>query len=273
MKKFLLVLAAIIMMATNAVAQTPSRVRVDASSVTGVAAGGAETARRAEAGVADLRALLSATQADLSAAQRDIRVAKGIGGAALARAEKVEAALAAKVAELEAKISSETIKVQGEVERAAIGATVKIVGIQHGVSVPPPPVDAVTQVTNPAVPSATAQTSTGLERIECPAGTALSRLRISVTDGSLRTGFRNEEKCLPIPGYISPDAPVVEKPRTMPLWAKYASFIAGGAAIGGAGTYAVNRFGDGAGGAGDVAGGAVLGAVGGAAFCALTELF
>lgn len=203
MKKIMTVLAAIMVVVAfvgNAVAKTaPARVRVDASGVTGLAAGASETATRAEDGVADLRALLSETRADLVKAQRDIRVAKGIGGSALARAKQVETTLATKVAELEAKISSETIKAQAEVDKAAVNATVRIVGIQHGVPAPAPAPDAVAAATAPT-PLASA---TGLERVACLAGTTYRR--ISVTDGALRTGYR--EECLPIPGYASPDAP------------------------------------------------------------------
>lgn len=196
--KILLVLAAIIVMVTNnAVAQTAPRVRVDASRVTGLAAGGAETARRAEAGVAELRALLTTTQAALTTAQNDVRIAKSLGGAALARAKQVEAALAAKVAELEAKIFSETIKANAEVDKAAIAATVEVVKTQHGV-VTAPASDPVAAATAPTPSAATAP-----GRVSCAVGTTYRR--ISVTDGALRTGFR--EECLPIPGYVSPDAP------------------------------------------------------------------
>lgn len=216
-----------------------------------------------EVQLANLRIQLAEKQTELGKVKSRASVAKRLGDDAVARDKKIEAKLVAEITRLEALISSETIKARAEVDKEAIAATVQIVGIQHGVTAPAPATDAVAAVTAPTPPAP----ATGLERIVCLAGTAYRR--ISVTDGALRTGYR--EECLPIPGYISPTA-TTEKSRTMPLWLKYGAFIAGGAVVGGGATYLTNEGGDGNTSGWVTATAAAIGGVAGAGVCAVIEL-
>lgn len=187
---------------------------------------------------------LDAAEAALLVAQTDLatlKASRGASAGALRRANEALVAAQAELAELENQMAVAKASDTAGLSRLDKLLTAKPADWQYLLPTEDP--------------------ITGLVRQKCPEGT---------TPEYVNFGANTRFECRSL--IKASDLTIPAKERTMPIWLKYTAFIAGGAAVGGAGTYTVNRFGDGAGGAGDVAGGAVLGAVVGGVVCALTEL-